>query len=281
MADASQVAFKSVIHELDGCEITWGKFNHFARHSHDGLMLSLIDKGVQNLEYRGSRYKVGVGSVVAIAPEESHASAKAKSNAWVFRSVVVPRSVSERLTGNRTENYRCDVAIENPELSRSLNSFFNVLATGAGILSAEVVLAEVLDRVYLNHCTRKVLPKAVGKECQAVARSKEFLMANLHQNVSLQMLAEVANMDGFHLNRAFKLHCGLPPHAWHRQCRVRHAQRLLTQGVRGVDVATQCGFADQAHFSRVFKQSTGLSPKVYGQQQRGSGCFNSLADLCY
>jgi AraC-like DNA-binding protein len=43
---------------------------------------------------------------------------------------------------------------------------------------------------------------------------------------------------------------------------------LSEQGLAVFEVAAHMGFADVHHFSRVFKQMTGISPSHYSQQQR-------------
>ena len=46
--------------------------------------------------------------------------------------------------------------------------------------------------------------------------------------------------------------------------RLLMARRLLEQGQAQVgDVAQQCGFYDQSHFSRAFRAATGLRPLDY------------------
>ncbi|WP_171044292.1 helix-turn-helix transcriptional regulator [Pseudoalteromonas citrea] len=51
-----------------------------------------------------------------------------------------------------------------------------------------------------------------------------------------------------------------------QEVRVKHAGILLLEGQLGIsEIGFICGFSDQAHFSRVFKMWTGLSPKQYGE----------------
>jgi AraC family transcriptional regulator len=43
----------------------------------------------------------------------------------------------------------------------------------------------------------------------------------------------------------------------------RSLEMLKTPGIRLTDVAYDCGFFDQSHFTRTFKQLTGLLPAQY------------------
>lgn len=50
-----------------------------------------------------------------------------------------------------------------------------------------------------------------------------------------------------------------------QETRVKKASQLLLQGELCIsEIGFVCGFSDQAHFSRVFKTWTGMSPKQYG-----------------
>ena len=47
-------------------------------------------------------------------------------------------------------------------------------------------------------------------------------------------------------------------------CRIEAAKKLLAEpGLRIADIAEEVGFADTAHFSRVFKKLTGVSANEY------------------
>ncbi|VUD46790.1 HTH-type transcriptional activator Btr [Thalassocella blandensis] len=312
MAAASQIAFKSTVKNLEGCEITWGRFHHFDKHSHEGLMLSVIDAGEQQLEYNSKSYTAKKGNVVAMAPEESHSSSVPAAAGWAFRSLIVPNALVERLTGQYKHYYLCDVSIENSHLSQLLHSFFQAVPE-KDTLAMESLLAETLNCFFTHHRADKIpdmstgrtvvglagsvagggagqgagrgveraAGRIAGKTLNAVKRARDFLASHPNDNISLVQLSEAAHMDGFHLNRAFKKYYGLPPHAWHRQFRIKHAQSLLAIGGRPVDVAMQCGFADQAHFCRTFKRVTGVSPAHYATLQAASNPFRSLADIAW
>jgi AraC-like DNA-binding protein len=66
----------------------------------------------------------------------------------------------------------------------------------------------------------------------------------------------------FVLVRYFRRELGTTPHAWLLQLRVERAR-----GMAATAVAADTGFADQAHFSRVFKRIVGLTPRAYAQRR--------------
>jgi AraC-like DNA-binding protein len=66
-----------------------------------------------------------------------------------------------------------------------------------------------------------------------------------------------------HFIRAFHHDFGLPPHAYHMRLRLAEASRLLARGQSVSTVAFDCGFADQSHLSRKFREVYGVAPGAW------------------
>jgi AraC-like DNA-binding protein len=69
--------------------------------------------------------------------------------------------------------------------------------------------------------------------------------------------------------RAFQAAYGLAPSEYQRQLRLRAARRLLARGRAPAEVATEVGFADQAHLTRWFVRSFGITPGTYRRGMTG------------
>jgi AraC family transcriptional regulator len=95
-------------------------------------------------------------------------------------------------------------------------------------------------------------------------RAKELLAANLTGGITLADLAKACELSIRHFTRAFRASTGMSPHAWLLQLRLQRAKQLLANPRRMlVDIAFECGFADQSHLTRVFQRSVGLSPGAW------------------
>ena len=103
-----------------------------------------------------------------------------------------------------------------------------------------------------------------------VGRLLEYIEARLNEPISLDDLATVAGMGVCTFSRHFRETLGRAPHAFVIDRRVERAKRLLSQGDLAVkEVASSCGFADQAHLTRVFRCRAGhhacpAAPRVSG-----------------
>lgn len=72
-----------------------------------------------------------------------------------------------------------------------------------------------------------------------------------------------------HFIRAFKQTTGLPPYRRLLQERIKQVQIYLSSTAMPlVDIALQCGFADQAHMTRIFTKRMGISPNAWRRQHR-------------
>ena len=92
----------------------------------------------------------------------------------------------------------------------------------------------------------------------------QFVTANYGDEISVADLAEQASLSSSQLHREFSSRFGITPNHYIREVRIGVARHLLeSDQLSMAQVASQCGFYDQSHFSRQFKKSTGLSPLQY------------------
>lgn len=98
--------------------------------------------------------------------------------------------------------------------------------------------------------------------------AKDFMADNFHRTVRLSDLAELTGLSETQFSHAFKATVGVPPYKWHQEIRVKKAQEiLLAHNWPLTQVAEMVGFSDQAHFTRMFKRVTGLTPAVWARQR--------------
>ncbi len=96
-----------------------------------------------------------------------------------------------------------------------------------------------------------------------VACVKDYLEAHYGETVELADLSRETGLSRYHLVRAFGAAEGVPPHAYLRQVRLRHAKALLAAGEPIAGVAAATGFSDQSHLTRWLKRLWGLTPGEY------------------
>jgi AraC family transcriptional regulator len=84
---------------------------------------------------------------------------------------------------------------------------------------------------------------------------------HLADNLGLSELAALAGCSLQHFKRAFRASTGTPPHRFLLALRIKRAQVLLTQNDMALaQIALECGFSSQPHFTSAFRRHTGASP---------------------
>jgi AraC family transcriptional regulator len=98
------------------------------------------------------------------------------------------------------------------------------------------------------------------------------VVEHLHEETpgapSLSELAATAGVHPGHLARAFRATFGVTVCEYSRALRVEWAARRLAGDAPLAQVALEAGFADQSHFTRSFKASTGVTPGRYRELLR-------------
>ena len=94
-----------------------------------------------------------------------------------------------------------------------------------------------------------------------VRRITTHVNANLDAALRVKDLARLARLSQSRFSRAVSSSFGCPPHRFITRCRLERAKELMLRtDVSLRQIATECGFADQAHFSRIFLRFVGTSP---------------------
>jgi AraC family transcriptional regulator len=106
-----------------------------------------------------------------------------------------------------------------------------------------------------------------GLSPAARRRTLEVIHSQLDSRLTIDMLAREAGLSVAHFSRAFRETMGRAPHQYLLSMRLEKARRLLELPDANLsDVAHRTGFADQAHFTRLFKRSYGITPGALVRQ---------------
>jgi transcriptional regulator GlxA family with amidase domain len=95
------------------------------------------------------------------------------------------------------------------------------------------------------------------------------MRARFHQEITNQQLASISNMSLRAFERQFNAAFHVTPQRFLRKLRLRIASRALMSTDESLsDIAMNCGFADQSHFSREFRRQFGRTPREYREHYR-------------
>ncbi|CDM62561.1 MULTISPECIES: helix-turn-helix domain-containing protein [Rhizobium] len=96
------------------------------------------------------------------------------------------------------------------------------------------------------------------------AKAKDYLATALPGEASIDHAADACGLSRVAFIRAFHLTTGQSPHDWLMNHRISKARTMLLVSKMALsDIATACGFADIAEFTRIFVKATGIAPGAF------------------
>lgn len=134
-----------------------------------------------------------------------------------------------------------------------------------------------VDRLYVGHIANAMIAHLItvygnglraGSYAPALSPrherlALEYMRHHLTTRMSIEDIAAHCGLSTGHFTKAFSRTTGLTPHQWILTARVELAKELLSSGHDLASIAGSCGFADQSHFSRVFRKMTGIPPATW------------------
>ncbi len=239
-------------------ETTYEPGHRLPYHAHERPFFSLLVRGDFREEHdRGVRHCVPA-SLVFYPEHEPHREVFGASGGLGFHVEVG----SEWMLRMRDEGW-----CYSPGSTESVGARLNALMVrlhasftgGATGLEAEEIVLEMLS------CVTRT--DDLGSEASPpawLARMRDRLHAGYRGTVRVTELAAEAGVHPVHAGRVFRRHHGMTIARYVRALRIEDARRALLEGQRSLSaIAVATGFADQAHFSRHFKEVVGVPPGRY------------------
>lgn len=102
-----------------------------------------------------------------------------------------------------------------------------------------------------------------------VRRADEILRESCDRPFSLQELSKELNVHWAHLSREFRRYFRCNFSEYVRKIKVEKSLALLRNTNLSIaEITFSCGFADQSHFNRCFKEFTGITPSAFRRVAR-------------
>jgi AraC family transcriptional regulator len=106
-------------------------------------------------------------------------------------------------------------------------------------------------------------------------RVRDHIEQHIGEPIRVCDLSALVGRTEAHFSRAFKQSFGVAPHAYLLRRRVELASRLMIQSSTPLsEIALKCGFNDQAHLCKRFRQHTGATPAAWRRAQLSLTCLS-------
>lgn len=177
-------------------------------------------------------------------------------NFYLYRDDNVRFSMSDGIYVFKPEN-------EN----RFLSVFERLLRVGsAAMVSRERFKASFYELMYVLLTSAKF--ERIPARFSAIYKGLLYLEEHSAQTMSVGELADMCRISEVYFRKLFVEYTGMSPLRYRQMSRITMAKDFLEETDMNIgEIAETLGFYDAAHFSRVFKQFTGVSPKDYSGKE--------------
>ena len=187
-------------------------------------------------------------------------------------AVILPQGQSYSIYGDKTGSFPvinftcadilCDTVISLPiDNSKSYMKDFNRLQSlslfGENRTEMMSIFYHMLHRL-----------SSQNSSCQVILPAIKYLENNYQNpNLTNKKLAEQCKLSEVYFRRVFTNYYNMSPKQFLIDIRINKAKQLLSEGAMKINViASNCGFSNQYHFCRIFKEKTGLTRTEYMKQ---------------
>ena len=129
-------------------------------------------------------------------------------------------------------------------------------------------LCLLLDALIQSSATRRELRGGQLRDFY-IQEAITFMDHNYQREISIEDLANVCKLNRSYFSKLFKDSMGCPPQEFLIRLRLSKAADLMKGTDRPIgDISAMCGYPNQLHFSRAFKQRYGVSPREWRAQNQ-------------
>ena len=230
-------------------------------HTHDTWTLLIVDTGVVAFELEHHEHGALRSLVTLLPPHVPHDGRSVDAHGFRKRVVYLEADqVDGSLVGQAVDH----PGIADPLLRDRVSALHDSLVHPGDALEAESRLVLVRERLEAQ-LRQDVRAAAALRDPGLARRLRDLLDARVQDGLGLTEAATLLGAHPTHLVRAFGQEYGIAPHQYLTGRRLDRARRLLLDGRRPADAATEVGFYDQAHLNRHFKRLLGTTPAAYAR----------------
>lgn len=255
-------------------------------HIHKKYEIYYELEGTRRYYINDAAYLINAGNFVLIGPDEVHKTGSVDNSAHTRYVINFNREylLSLAQAMPQVDLFECfergvhvlSVPIKQQNIIESLLGRLwsdREDASGHGKAMRKLLLCELL--LHLTRYTKEAAEKETsqGRISHAtIEKIQSYISTNYNSSLSLSAIAQQFYISPFYLSHLFKKTTNLSIVEYINSVRMMAGKNLLeTTDLSVAQVADETGFSNPAHFRRVFKESTGLSPQQYRKYYHRDG----------
>ena len=128
-----------------------------------------------------------------------------------------------------------------------------------------------LDALIQTSSTRQK-PRETQLRDFYIQEAISYMELNYQRELTVEEIANACQLNRSYFSKLFKEKKGCPPQEFLIRLRLSKAAELMKNSMVSIgDISASCGYPNQLHFSRAFKQRYGMSPREWRAQNKIHG----------
>lgn len=236
-------------------------------HYHEQACCAIVLEGAVDKAFPRQAYETPASTVVTMPPGERHFDRFSQSGARIL--VIEPEQIESDLLRPCQDVFQNIYHFKNEAVTRLAWKIAKELQFEDKV-SSLVINGLVLEMIALATRRGKMV-RELKQVPLWLLQARDIVQAQFVDSLKLSDIAQTVGVHPVHLARVFRQQYGMTLGSYVRQLRLEWAttQLIKSADVPLANVASEAGFADQSHFSRLFKQQQGVTPSQFRKSIHG------------
>ncbi|WP_268846173.1 AraC family transcriptional regulator [Flavobacterium aestivum] len=224
-------------------------------HSHENAHITLFLKGGTIEKRKKENFAVSPGTVLFYHSDELHLNQNT-----LFPS----KNINLEIDENHFKEFQITEELLRNGTANSVQTKLMILKIYNECLIGDTFSKDSVNMLLSNFASNQNYLDQFSKCPTWVNSLYELLNDCWNENPSLNDLSKILNINPISISKHFPKYFGCTLGEYIRRLKIDRSLTLIQQdSVSLTDVSFECGFADQSHFIRTFKQQTGFLPKKF------------------
>lgn len=232
-------------------------------------LIHYILAGLGTFQTEQLTYRLHAGQGFLIEPGQETTYIADKNTPWSYIWIGFAGSFADQLMQQLPINQH-DPIFSLPNAKRLL-TLSNLLLTQKETTNTQKLLdlSYLLEYLSIISTAKTVISKIPTHPLDPYVEQAIYLISQSFPQVSANFLADQIGLDRSYLGKRFKRATGMTIQAYLKNYRITQARHLIeSTDLSLLQIAQACGYERPDSLTRAFKQTYGLTPSNFKQQQR-------------
>ena len=234
--------------------------NSVKSHAHDYTELIMVTQGGCKIQTENTELSGSAGDLFVIPPELSHSQPEIDLVGTSYIGFYHPKNYfdfSFRVISLKNELY----------IPRWLDDLIDLHTQAIDNILYEELAVGILHSILMRIKQVEHHLRSIESMNPILVKATEKIHSNLTQVISVEDIAESANISSSYLTKLFKIHLNCSPMHYQQKLRMQLACRHLLNPYYTVkQISKKCGYDNVNLFIRLFKKNYKTSPGAWRKQ---------------